>query len=159
MTIDLSLEPTEATPVASRVIAQFAPRRGEVPTGRTITQALTDAGTREVRSELFALATEVAALRENIAKQKSLTTLDTRKLFIRAFAARHPGVPGRTIALRLDNEELRPRPSWIKATKKRLWAELWDLKTHPKTQRAVRKFVYDEAALSPLVTESKREGA
>jgi hypothetical protein len=132
---------------------------GQIAEVQAIALARLTSPQAEVRSVLSDLATEVAALRENGAKQKSLTTLDTRKLFIRAFAARHPGVPGRTIALRLDNEELRPLPSWIKATKKRLWAELWDLETHPKTQRAVRKFVYDEAALSPPVTESKREGA
>lgn len=140
--------------------AKFPRRRGEMSSGRTITQAVDMAHTREVRSQLFNLGTEVAALREATAKNTAHTTLDPRKLLIRAFAARYPGVPGRTIALRLDDADLRPLASWVKATGKRLWSELWDCgKMHPKTQRAVRTWVYDEAALSPLVTESKREGA
>ena len=138
--------------------AKFPRRRGEISSGRTITQAVDMAHTREVRGQLFNLAAEVAALRETIKKQTA--TLDPRKLLIRAFAARNPGVPGRAIALRLDDAELRPLPSWVKATGKRLWSELWDCgKTHPKTQAAVRKWIYDCAPLSPPVTEGKREPA
>jgi len=142
-------------PVSAHTIREFAPRRGEIPSGRSIAHAVSDARTREVELRVSIIERDLAALRE---PPTSAETLDPRKLFIRAFTARHPGVPGRAIALGLDNAELRPLPSWIKATGLRLWHELWDCKTHPKTRRAVRKWVYDEAELSPLVTASAREG-
>lgn len=133
--------------------------RGEIPVGRTVdecleeysprAQAFADARRREVLRALD-VEQDMAALRKSASRPQR--TLDPRKRFIETFVARHPGVTGRALAIALDNSELRPLAQWIRTTGKRLWRELWDDKAHPKTRRAVRKFIYSVAKLSPVVT-------
>jgi hypothetical protein len=129
-------------------------RRGEVPTGHTVSEIVTAARTRLVEHRIVELERELAELRPATRR----TTTDPRKLFIREFAARHPGVTGRALAIALDNSELRPLPSWTRATGLRLWMELWDCK-NTRIQRAVRKYVYAECELSPRVTTGLRGGS
>lgn len=156
--VDLSPDRTinEVTPTVLG-IPHSTPRRGELSSGRSIVQAVSDARARQVELRILEVEGELAALRKTVAVRRS--TLDPRELFIKEFVARHPNVTGRALAIALDNYELRPLPSYTKATGLRLWRELWDCDTHPKTQRAVRKFIYDKAELSPRVTGGARKGA
>lgn len=134
-------------------------RRAELPHGRTIdecledfsprSQALKDARTRDILRALD-LEKDLAAAR--CLSHRPPRNPDLRKVFIADFAARHPGVTGRALAIALDSSEFRPLPSWIRATGKRLWQELWDYEKNPKTQRSIRKYVYGAAGLSPAVT-------
>jgi hypothetical protein len=142
-------------------------RRGEIPAGRSVEEALEEF---EPRAQAFVDARRRAVLRaldieaDLLAMRKSARRpKPILKEFIEAFVARHPDVTGRALAIALDNSPHRPRKEWTKASGKRLWFELWDDEAHPKTQRAVQKYVYAAAKLSLRVTGDNlpdpREGA
>jgi hypothetical protein len=71
MAVDLHPEPTVAAmPVAARTIPEFAPRRGEIPIGRSISQAISDVRTRMVELRIVELEGELSTLRESRAPEK-----------------------------------------------------------------------------------------
>jgi hypothetical protein len=159
MTVDLHPEPTiAAMPVAARTIPEFAPSRGEVPSGRSISQAMSDARARLVELRIVELEGELSALRQAAARNRAARRrkVDARKVYIAAFKAKYPGVKGVAICLCLDKAaetqpELKPRTEWITATGLRSWMELWNDRSHPRIRGAVKKYIH-----SVLAFESRR---
>jgi hypothetical protein len=62
-------------------------RRGEIPSGRTVGQAVSDAYARETRIEVDRLKTELAMLRKPVRKPR-LRKPDQRQMFIADMKAR-----------------------------------------------------------------------
>lgn len=156
MTVDLSPEPAVATePGAIRKIPESVPHRGEVPSGITIGQAVTQARTRAVEIKVANFEAELASLRNaatNTAqahkparsRSPQQRKVDPRHVFISTMKAR--GLTYAAIARALDaadDRRLRPRSDWTEDTGLRLWHELWTCgKTYPRTQATVRKYFY-----------------
>jgi hypothetical protein len=100
-------------------------RRGEIPSGRTIGQAVSDARNRELEARIVKL------------EQRRLKPEHERTRFIRRMKKR--GMDGLAICRALDaqsRKELQPLDRWIKATDIRLWADLWKC-DNPKIRNCV----------------------
>jgi hypothetical protein len=115
------------------------PKRGEIPLGRTIEEALTHGWLRHIELGRLEDSARIRRL-ERQAAPKPARKGDPRKPLLRKLKERF-GATGRRLALLMDQHKVRPLYSWTKATKLRSWLELWDCK-HPKVRAAVRKYVY-----------------
>jgi hypothetical protein len=121
-------------------------KRGEVPTGRTIGQAVSDAYARETRIEVDRLKSELGVREptriEPAARIRRRREPDPRKVRISVLKAR--GLDGPTICRALDasgRKELEPLDSWIEATGIRLWVKLWWCEDR-KIRNRVRTYVH-----------------
>jgi hypothetical protein len=131
-------------------------KRGEVPLGRTIeealeeysppAQALKDARSREVL-KLLDLEKDLQELRTPLETAKPeprrrRRTPDERKVFIARMTAR--GMDGPQIWRAFDAQSrkgLEPREEWIRRSGSRLWTELWHCKD-PKVRAAVKAYYH-----------------
>ena len=117
-------------------------RRGETPSGRTISEAIRDAVNRE-------LAIRIGNLEQQLAEVKASGTRrrrdpDPRKVFIAVYKAK--GLSDFAIALAMDSskdQRYAPLPAWTKKTGSRLWSELFNAAKKfgaPKIQACTRKY-------------------
>jgi len=135
-----------------------SPRRGEIPSGRTLeecldeysprAQTLRDAQSREVLRVLDlekALTTtrETVGRATPIPRERRRRRIDARKVYIAVQKSRgHNDV---AIMLQMDasgRKELEPPEPWVKVTGLRSWRELWYARKvgFPKLQACVRKY-------------------
>jgi hypothetical protein len=122
-------------------------RRGEIPSGRTIGQAVSDAYARETRIEVDRLKTKLTTLRKPDRKRRQREP-DNRKVYI---ATKKADGWSATATLRAmdasERKDLEPLESWIRRSGLRLWKELWFCKDM-KIRRAVKTYYHSIAPFS-----------
>ena len=119
-------------------------RRGEIPSGRTICQAITDAVNRELRIQVAYLQQQLADVKASSSRRRR--DPDPRKVFIAVYKAK--GLSDFAIALTMDSasskdQRLAPLAAWTKKTGSRLWSELFNAAKKfnaPKIQACTRKY-------------------
>jgi hypothetical protein len=123
-------------------------RRGEIPSGRTIGQAVSDAYARETRIEVDRLKTKRAASLKPERKRRR-RDVDQRKVFI---ATKKAAALSATAILRLmdasERKDLEPLESWTRRSGLRLWIELWYSKD-AKVRGAVKTYYHSIAPFNP----------
>jgi hypothetical protein len=124
-------------------------KRGEVPTGQTIVQALQSVRLHDLELELAALR-EPARI-EPAARNRRRRTVDARKVFIATMKAR--GMSGRQICRGLDadsRKELEPLAldSWQPKGMRLCWFALWNC-TDRKVRNRVRTYSHSVALFDP----------
>jgi hypothetical protein len=108
-------------------------RRGEVPTGHTISEV---AMATRMSDRMYELELHVLALKRARKKKDN-----PRQAAMRAILAKSPGMNGRGIVILFDNREVKPLARYTEVTGMRLWNDLWDA-PEESIRNAVRKYIY-----------------